>query len=50
VAHRIAPLRMADRIIVLEEGVITDIGTHEELLLRCDYYRNLNESQSAEFQ
>lgn len=50
VAHRIAPLRMADRIIVLEEGVITDIGTHDELVLRCDYYRNLNESQSAEFQ
>lgn len=50
VAHRIAPLRMADRIIVLEEGSISDVGTHEELLQRCEYYRNLNESQSAEFQ
>ena len=50
VAHRIAPLRMANRIVVLEEGTITDIGTHDELLARCEYYRNLNESQSAEFQ
>jgi ATP-binding cassette subfamily B protein len=50
VAHRIAPLRMAKRIVVLEEGTITDVGTHDELLARCEYYRNLNESQSAEFQ
>lgn len=50
VAHRIAPLRMANRIFVLEDGAIVDVGTHEELLQRCDYYRNLNESQSAEFQ
>jgi ATP-binding cassette subfamily B protein len=50
VAHRIAPLKMANRIVVLEEGAIIDIGTHEELLHRCEYYRNLNDSQSAEFQ
>jgi ATP-binding cassette subfamily B protein len=50
VAHRIAPLKMANRIVVLEEGAIIDIGTHEELLRRCEYYRNLNDSQSAEFQ
>ncbi|MBM3938238.1 MAG: ABC transporter ATP-binding protein [Sphingomonadales bacterium] len=50
VAHRIAPLRMANRIVVLEDGAIVDVGTHEELLQRCEYYRNLNESQSAEFQ
>jgi ABC-type multidrug transport system fused ATPase/permease subunit len=41
---------MANRIVVLEEGAIIDIGTHEELLHRCEYYRNLNDSQSAEFQ
>lgn len=50
VAHRIAPLKMANRIVVLEEGAIIDIGTHEELLHRCEYYRNLNDSQSAELQ
>jgi ATP-binding cassette subfamily B protein len=48
VSHRIAPLKMADKIVVLEGGGVLDIGTHDELLLRCDYYKNLNESQSTD--
>ncbi|MFM2256028.1 MAG: putative multidrug resistance transporter ATP-binding/permease protein YheI, partial [Bacteroidota bacterium] len=48
VSHRIAPLKMADKIVVLEDGGVLDIGTHDELLLRCDYYKNLNESQSTD--
>lgn len=50
ISHRIAPLKMAHRIIVLEHGGVLDIGTHDELVMRCDYYRNLNDSQSAELQ
>ena len=50
VSHRIAPLKMANRILVLDEGSLTYMGTHDELLVSCEYYRNLNDSQSAENQ
>ena len=39
VSHRIAPLRSAREIIVLENGAIVDKGTHEELQLNNDFYR-----------
>ncbi len=50
VSHRIAPLKMANRILVLDEGSLTYMGTHDELLVSCEYYKNLNDSQSAENQ
>lgn len=50
VSHRIAPLKMANRILVLDEGSLTHMGTHDELLVSCEYYKNLNDSQSAENQ
>lgn len=50
VSHRIAPLKMANRILVLDEGSLTFMGTHDELLVSCEYYKNLNDSQSAENQ
>lgn len=50
ISHRIAPLKMAHRILVLEEGKLTHMGTHEELMVESEYYRNLNDSQSAENQ
>lgn len=45
VSNRIATLRRTHRIIVLEQGRITAIGTHEELLHSSPYYRNLAELQ-----
>lgn len=45
VAQRIASARMADRILVLENGKIAAIGTHEELLKNCAVYHDIYYSQ-----
>jgi ATP-binding cassette subfamily B multidrug efflux pump len=41
ITHRIAPLRKADRIVVLDEGKVVEIGTHTTLLARGGTYANL---------
>ena len=41
VSHRLSSLVNADGILVLERGSVYDIGTHEELVERCDIYSNL---------
>lgn len=46
IAQRITSVQDADQIIVLNEGVISDIGTHEELLVSSDIYRDVYESQT----
>jgi subfamily B ATP-binding cassette protein HlyB/CyaB len=41
ISHRLSMLVEADAILVLERGKVYDIGTHEELLQRCDIYRQM---------
>ncbi|HEY8398350.1 MAG TPA: ABC transporter ATP-binding protein [Flavihumibacter sp.] len=48
ITHRIFSLFSFDKIVVLEDGRITDIGTHEELLKRSEYYQYLYEHQQEE--
>ncbi len=45
IAHRLATIKKADRIIVMDAGKIVEIGTHQELLKQDGYYRNLYEAQ-----
>lgn len=45
VAQRIGTIKDADRIIVLEEGRIAGVGTHEELLQSCQTYQEIAYSQ-----
>ena len=48
IAHRLSTVRRADRIVVLENGAIADIGPHEELMKKLGTYRRLYELQFAE--
>ncbi|CAM5270832.1 Lipid A export ATP-binding/permease MsbA OS=Streptomyces glaucescens OX=1907 GN=SGLAU_30350 PE=4 SV=1 [Streptomyces glaucescens] len=47
VAHRLSTVRGADRIVVMGDGRIQEIGTHEELLLRGGAYAALHSGQAA---
>ena len=45
VAQRIGTIRHADRIVVLDEGRVAGIGTHDELMKNCSVYREIAMSQ-----
>ena len=45
IGQRISSVRHADQIIILDDGQVSDIGTHEELLARSEIYQQIYESQ-----
>ena len=47
VSQRTSSIRSADKIVVLDDGKIVGIGTHDELLNTCDIYREINDSQQS---
>jgi ATP-binding cassette subfamily B protein len=47
IAQRISSIQDADRIIVLDNGRVDGIGTHEELLAKNDIYRDVYEAQTG---
>ena len=50
VAQRVSSIRHAHQIVVLHEGKMAGIGTHEELMGTCQVYREIYESQTKEAQ
>tara|TARA_B100001778_G_C18571983_1_gene623070 strand:- start:1136 stop:1732 length:597 start_codon:yes stop_codon:yes gene_type:complete len=50
ISHRFSTVRMADHIIVLEEGEITEEGSHAELMEKKGQYSNLFELQARGYQ
>jgi ATP-binding cassette, subfamily B, bacterial MsbA len=50
IAHRLSTVRRADRIVVLENGCITDQGSHEDLMSRLGTYRRLYDLQFMDWE
>lgn len=45
IAHRLATIKKADKILVMDAGEIIETGTHKELLEKGGYYKSLYEAQ-----
>jgi ABC-type multidrug transport system fused ATPase/permease subunit len=48
IAHRLSTVSLADEVVVVDGGRIVDSGTHEELLERCGFYREIAEHGLAD--
>ena len=48
IAHRISTVKNLDKIILVDNGEIVDIGTHDELLSRCKEYQHTVKLQELE--
>lgn len=48
VSQRTSSIRHADKILVLEDGKVIGMGTHDELLSTCEVYREIHQSQYQE--
>ena len=48
VAQRVSTIRQADHILVLEDGDVMGLGTHDELLMSCPTYQEIVQSQYSE--
>ncbi|MEB3363887.1 hypothetical protein SDC49_09535 [Lactobacillus sp. R2/2] len=48
ISQRIVSIKDADRIIVMDEGKIQDIGTHDELMKRNDLYSSIAKFQEEQ--
>lgn len=49
VSHRLALAKMADRIVVLEQGKIVEVGSHEELMAQGDRYHQMFTRQASSY-
>lgn len=46
IAHHLNTIRDSDQIIVMDKGAVLDAGSHEELMKRCDFYKDMVEAQN----
>lgn len=48
ISHRISTIKDADKIIIVDEGRVIDVGTHDELIIRCNFYKDMVNRQKLE--
>ncbi len=48
IAHRVSTVESMDKIIFIDDGVVLDVGTHEELIARCAEYKKTVELQKLD--
>ena len=46
IAHHLNTIRNSDQIIVMDKGLVLDAGSHEELMKKCDFYKDMVDAQN----